>query len=118
MLTPGNKKLGGALMWGFGLPSGQPDVCVGLSAQCHEHCYARHVERLRPDILARYEKNLRLSRLRDFPQRIRYFILAHEISVVRIHTGGDFFCGSAHKKSYVANLIMWRKLTLPAAFLR
>jgi hypothetical protein len=91
MLTPGNKKLGGSLVWGFGLPSGQPDVCVGLSAQCHEHCYARHVERLRPDVLARYEKNLRLSRLRDFPQRIRYFILAHEIKVARIHTGGDFY---------------------------
>lgn len=46
---------------------------------------------MRPDVLARYEKNLRLSRLRDFPQRIRCFILAHEISVVRIHTGGDFY---------------------------
>jgi hypothetical protein len=91
LLTPGNKKLGGALIWGFGLPSGRPDLCVGLSAQCQEHCYARHVERLRPDVLARYEKNLRLSRLRDFPQRVRYFILAKEIAVVRVHTGGDFY---------------------------
>ncbi len=91
MLTPGNKKLGGALIWGFGLPSGRPDVCVGLSAPCQQHCYARHVERLRPGVLSRYERNLRLSRLRDFPRRVRYFILAHEVAVVRIHTGGDFY---------------------------
>lgn len=98
MLTPGNKKLGGSLIWGFGLPSGQPDVCVGLSSQCHAHCYARQVERLRPDVLARYEKNLRLSRLRDFPQYVHYFILAHEIKVVRIHTGGDFYAARYARK--------------------
>ena len=38
MLTPGNKKLGRRLIWGFGLPSGRPDLCVGLSAQCLRHC--------------------------------------------------------------------------------
>jgi hypothetical protein len=91
MLTPGNKKLGGALIWGFGLPSGRPDVCVGLSAPCQQHCYARRVEGLRPGVRSRYQKNLRLSLLRDFPQRVRYFILAHEVAVARIHTGGDFY---------------------------
>ena len=91
MLTPGNKKLGSRLVWGFGLPSGQPDVCVGLSAECQEHCYARQAERLRPAVRARYARNLQLSRLPDFAQRARYFLLAHEAAVVRLHVGGDFY---------------------------
>jgi hypothetical protein len=91
MLTPGNKKLGDKLIWGFGLPSGSPAVCAGQSPECRAHCYARRMEELRPAVRARYEKNLRLSRLADFAQRVRYFILAHEIAVVRVHVGGDFY---------------------------
>jgi hypothetical protein len=91
MLSPGNRKLGGRLVWGFGLPSGDPEVCVGLSEECRRHCYARRTEGLRPSVRARYEKNLRLSRLPDFAPRVRYFILAHEIEVVRLHVGGDFY---------------------------
>ncbi len=91
MLTPGNKKLGGRRIWGFSLPSGRPEICTGMSAQCHEHCYARQMERLRPAVLARYEKNLQLSQLSDFEQRVRYFILNHEIAVVRLHVGGEFY---------------------------
>jgi hypothetical protein len=91
VLTPGNKKLGGRLVWGFGLPSGRPDLCVGLSADCVQHCYALRVEGLRPAVLARYEKNLRLTRRPDFARRVRSFILAHDIAVVRVHTGGDFY---------------------------
>jgi hypothetical protein len=53
MFTPGNKKLGGALIWSFGLPSGDADVCVGMTELCREHCYSRRVERLRPAVLAR-----------------------------------------------------------------
>jgi hypothetical protein len=90
MLTPGNRKLGERLIWSFSLPSGHPDVCVGLTSQCQRHCYARRLERLRPDVRARYEANLILSRRGDFALRVRSFILAHEISVVRVHTGGDF----------------------------
>jgi hypothetical protein len=91
MLTPGNRKLGERLIWCFSLPSAHPDVCVGLTSKCQQHCYARRVERLRPDVRARYEKNLLLSRQADFAQRVRYFILAHEVAVVRVHTGGDFY---------------------------
>jgi hypothetical protein len=98
MLTPGNKKLGERLIWGFGLPSGRPDVCAGMSAECREHCYARQVERLRPAALARYEKNLALSRLPDFERRIRYFLLGHEIAVVRLHVGGDFYSAAYARK--------------------
>lgn len=98
MLTPGNKKLGEHLIWSFGLPSGRPDLCTGLTDVCQEHCYARRMERLRPDVRARYEKNLRLSRLPDFAQRMRYFILNHEIAVVRVHVGGDFYAARYARK--------------------
>jgi hypothetical protein len=98
MLTPGNQKLGERLIWGFGLPSGRPEVCVGLSAECRAHCYARHVERLRPGVLARYEKNHHLSRLPDFGPRARYFILHHELAVVRLHVGGDFYSAAYARK--------------------
>lgn len=91
MLTPGNKKLGGRLIWGFGLPSARPDLCVGLSAECRMHCYSARMEGLRPAVRARFEKNLRLSRLPDFADRAYHFILAHEIAVVRLHSGGDFY---------------------------
>ena len=97
MLTPGNRKLGGRLIWGFGLPSGRPDVCVGLSPECRAHCYARQLERFRPAVLARYQRNLRLSRRPDFAGLVRSFILGHDIAVVRVHTGGDFLCGGPHK---------------------
>ena len=91
MLSPGNKKLGGRLIWNFGLPSGQPEVCVGMTELCRQHCYARRMERLRPQILAKYQRNLQLSFLPDFAQRMRYCILNQDIQVVRVHTGGDFY---------------------------
>jgi hypothetical protein len=98
VLTPGNHKLGGRLIWGFGLPSGRPEVCVGLSAECRRHCYARRVEGLRPTVLACYENNLRLSRLPAFARRLRAFILAHDIAVVRVHTAGDFYDAAYARK--------------------
>jgi hypothetical protein len=91
MLTPGNKKLGGHLIWGFGLPSGAARVCPGMTPTCHRHCYAVRVERYRPRAAARYRHNLALSRLKDFARRVRAFLVAHHIRVVRIHTGGDFY---------------------------
>src|SRR5262249_49046358 len=61
-------------------------------------CYARQMERLRPAVLARYEKNLQLSQLSDFEQRVRYFILNHEIAVVRLHVGGEFYSAAYARK--------------------
>lgn len=91
MLTPGNRKLGGSLIWGFGLPSGNPTVCVGMTATCQSHCYAKRIEAYRSSAAAKYQKNLELTRLPDFAQRMRYFILIHDVKVVRIHTGGEFY---------------------------
>ncbi|HQR43008.1 MAG TPA: hypothetical protein PLX97_10005, partial [Gemmatales bacterium] len=75
MLTPGNRKLGGSLIWGFGLPSGIAEVCVGMTTTCRTHCYAKRFESYRSSAAAKYQKNLELTRLSDFAQRMRYFIL-------------------------------------------
>ena len=84
MLTPGNRKLGGARIWGFALPSGTAGVCV-------RHCYAVRTEQYRHRAAARYEKNLALTRRRDFGVRVRAFLTLHGVRVVRIHTGGEFY---------------------------
>ena len=91
MLTPGNHKLGGRRIWGFGLPSGTPDVCPGMSATCQTHCYAVAFQRYRPAATAAYRRNLTRSRRRDFVIRLRAFLIAHAVTIVRVHVGGDFY---------------------------
>ncbi len=99
LLTPGNLKLGYAgRIWGFGLPSGHPDICVGLSVLCLEHCYARRIERLRPAVLRSYQRNYELSRTREFEAAIIAFLRLNEVEVVRIHTGGDFYSSAYTRK--------------------
>lgn len=90
MLTPGNAKLGRQLIWGFGLPSGQAKVCIGMTAACRSVCYAVRTEQYRVKARARYEHNLTLTRRHDFVRRVRAFLIAHHVRVVRIHIGGDF----------------------------
>ena len=91
MLTRGNHKLGGSRIWGFGLPSGTPATCPGMSPVCQTHCYAIALERYRPTANTLYRRNLALVRRRDFVRRVRAFLLLHNVRVVRIHVGGDFF---------------------------
>lgn len=98
MLTPGNHKLGDRLVWGFALPSGTPQVCPGLTPTCHAHCYAAAVERYRPAAAAKYRRNLALSRRRDFVRRVRAFLVAHAVRVVRVHVGGDFYSAGYARK--------------------
>jgi hypothetical protein len=98
MLTAGNTKLGGRLIWGFGLPSARPDICTGMSALCQRHCYARRLERIRPSLRARYEANLQLSRSPGFARRVWAFLIAHQVAVVRLHTSGDFYSARYARK--------------------
>ena len=98
MLTPGNHKLGHRLIWGFGLPSGTPDTCPGMTAACRSDCYAVAVERYRPAAATRYRANLILSRGRDFVRRVRAHLIAHGVRVVRVHTGGDFYSARYARK--------------------
>lgn len=91
MLTRGNHKLGGSRIWGFGVPSGTQETCPGMSPVCQTHCYAIAVERYRPAARSLYRRNLMLTSRRDFVLRVRAFLLLHNVRVVRVHVGGDFF---------------------------
>jgi hypothetical protein len=91
MLFPGNAKLGRHLIWSFSLPSGTAAVCVGMTPTCRRICYAAKLESYRPTTAKRYAINLRLSRRRGFVRRIRAFIIANYVRIVRIHAGGEFF---------------------------
>lgn len=91
MLYPGNQKLGRHLIWSFSLPSGKADVCVGMTQTCKRVCYAARLESYRPSAAKRYKINLRLSRRRGFVRRIRAFIVANHIRILRIHAGGEFW---------------------------
>lgn len=110
MLFPGNAKLGKHLIWSFSLPSGKAEVCVGMTPACKRVCYASRLEVYRPSAAKRYAMNLRLSRRRGFVRRIRAFLIANHVRVLRVHAGGEFLCGRPHKNSYVVFLVMWRKL--------
>jgi hypothetical protein len=90
MLTPGNKKLGGHLIWGFGLPSGTVTLCPGMTATCRKVCYAVRLQSYRPQAAKRYRQNLKLTKRKDFVRRVRAFLFSQGIRVVRIHTGGEF----------------------------
>ena len=98
MLTPGNHKLGGHLIWGFALPSGTAEVCVGMTPACRADCYAVRTEGYRRTAAARYRANLVRSRRRDFVRRVRAVLVAHAVRVVRIHTGGDFYSAAYARK--------------------
>jgi hypothetical protein len=90
MLTQGNHKLGGRLIWGFGLPSARPDICTGSSSLCRRHCYSRRLEEWRRSLLARYQFNHQLSLLPSFVRRVCAFLSRRRVEVVRLHVGGDF----------------------------
>jgi hypothetical protein len=100
MLSPGNSKLGGRRrIWTFSLPS--RTSCPGRSPLCARHCYSAHIERRRPSVRRRYERNLRLSRRRDFAARVAAFIVRRRARVVRLHVGGDF-PGPAYARKWLA----------------
>jgi hypothetical protein len=49
------------------------------------------LEELRPAVRERYARNLVLSRRRDFSRRVLEFLARHQVRLVRIHTGGDYY---------------------------
>jgi hypothetical protein len=90
VLTPGNKKLGGHLIWSFSLPSGTAKLCPGMTPICRRVCYAARLQSYRPQAAKLYHRNLQLAKRKDFVRRIRAFLIAQGIRVVRIHSGGEF----------------------------
>lgn len=97
-LAIGNKKVG--RVWTFSLPSFV--TCPGASTWCRKHCYARRIERLRPNCRQAYLRNLALSL---DPDRLVVKVLdalPPDASAVRIHVGGDF-----HSPEYTD---AWRRI--------
>ena len=91
MLTRGNHKLGTRRIWSFSLPSGPGGTCAGMTPACGNACYAVAFERYRPTAARAYRRNLARARRRDFVRRVRAFIIAHAVRVVRVHVAGDYF---------------------------
>ena len=91
MLTPGDRKLGADLVRGFGLPSGDRAVCVGMTAVCRRHCYAVRTEQYRRHAAAESAADPALAGRPDSARRVRAFLAAPVARVVRVHTGGGFF---------------------------
>jgi hypothetical protein len=86
-LGQGNRKVGRILT--FSLPS--LVTCPGASAWCREHCYARRIERLRPNCRRAYTRNLKLSLDSDQFITSLLFSLPATTRALRIHVGGDFY---------------------------
>lgn len=101
MLTPGNLKLGRDLIWGYSLPSGGRE-CVGATKLCRTVCYAKRTEQYRWKAAAHYRRNLALSKTKGFVRRMRAFLIAHHVRVVRIHSGGEFY-----SRKYIGK---WRRI--------
>lgn len=98
MLTLGNHKLGTHQIWSFSLPSGTNSTCPGMTPTCGNHCYAVAMARYRPAAANAYRRNLASARRHDFVQRVRAFLLLHDVRVVRVHVGGDFFSARYARK--------------------
>lgn len=86
-LALGNQKVG--KVWTFSLPS--VVTCPGASPWCREHCYARRLERFRPNCRAAYLRNLTLSLDPDGLAERVLKSLPEDAPHMRIHVGGDFF---------------------------
>src|SRR5690554_284666 len=83
----GNQKVG--KVWTFSLPAVL--TCPGSSRWCLRHCYARRIERLRPNCRRAYMRNLALSLESDrFVKHVLHH-LPEDAAQVRIHVGGDFY---------------------------
>ncbi len=98
MLTRGNHKLGTRRIWSFSLPSGPGGTCAGMTPACGAHCYAVALERYRPAAARAYRRNLDFAERRDFVRRMRAFLVAHAVRVVRVHVGGDFYSARYARK--------------------
>jgi hypothetical protein len=88
MLTQGNSKTGRSI-WCWGIPAGL--TCPCKTEVCDDRCYAQKGFYLMPNVAATLYRNYEASLLDDFVQRMTEFIRKKRVSVVRIHTSGDFY---------------------------
>ena len=90
----------------FNLPS--IITCPFSTAMCRKKCYAKKSENgSRPSVLPSRKKNLRISKQKDFVNRMIYTIIGHcnrpsyqaaKTIIIRIHESGDFYSREYAKK--------------------
>jgi hypothetical protein len=86
-ITFGNKKMSIPL---FDIPSRV--TCPGSTALCRKYCYAQKTEQLFPNVILRRNKNLALTKKKEFVDTIITELKEVAfIPYVRIHGSGDFY---------------------------
>lgn len=91
LLTAENAKLGPGVPV-FNLPAGV--TCPGQTKWCAKSCYALKLERIRPSVRLRYQRNLewiQTNGMKRFVEQISAEIDALNPTILRIHADGDFF---------------------------
>jgi len=87
-IAGGNSKLGDEI-WSFNtLPV---VTCPHASTACMDSCYAMKFLRLRKNVREMYYRNYELSKRDDFEDIVIGNIMSKDVSIVRLHTSGDFY---------------------------
>lgn len=85
-VSPGNAKLGRSVtLAAFSTTPGPDASCPGASDWCKAACYAVNLDRLWPNVAARWAENLVAVQLGKMP------IIGHRVKYFRIHVSGDFY---------------------------
>jgi len=98
ILGEGNIKVGEVM--NFSLPSIM--TCPGASDWCKRYCYAKRMERLKPNCRQSYRNNLHLVQNPDQFTKIMIGVLPRILPCFRIHVSGDIF-----SKDYAET---WKKI--------
>lgn len=91
-ISVGNTKTGA--IPSFSLPSGKTCSREACKTCFQQGCYARKIERLRPNVRKNYEENLALmtQRMEDAEAELNaYFNMPNATRLFRIHVSGDFY---------------------------
>lgn len=91
-ISKGNSKTGA--IPSFSLPSGRTCSAQACRTCYQQGCYARKLERLRPNVRQSYEHNLSVMTLHPDDAEAclnAYFDLPNATRLFRIHVSGDFF---------------------------
>lgn len=123
MIAPGNTKLGLGF-WSFSIPAVL--TCVGATALCLAHCYARRGHFTGGSVGRAYARNYAATRKADFSKVMSSLIRNHYAAVVRVHVSGDFYSAAYVRKwiavaranpgtTFLAYTRSWRKAELRAA---
>lgn len=102
ILQKGNRKLPNTTLI-FNLPAGK--TCPASTEDCRKWCYAKKAERIYPQVLPHRERNLDLTKDKEFVNIITQDLATiNNWDTVRIHESGDFYNPSYHNNWFkIAN---------------